>query len=298
MRPRGWRRVKVSRARATASKKPARSSSVSRATSSARRARASSPSRSASARALRATDEVADHRPRRLRHRADRVAREEDLADEQRDRAADEGVEGARRRRTRAGLERGDDEDARDRRLVDEDLPGAEQQRSGHREADDQHEHEGVGAQPAHDDVRDHDADGHPDDQLDRADRAPAARHAHRDDGGGRGEERLRMQQVGEEPRRSGGDGRLEDPPQVAAHAADAAAQRAADPGARSAWRGGRALGWIVPARLSPGRLGRDGDAVARRGRDRIVRRLAQVRRQRVEVDRAAEAVGAVTSTR
>ena len=57
----------------------------------------------------------------------------------------------------------------------------------------------------------------------------------------------------------------------------------------------GRAgTGWIVPARLPVRRLRHDGDAVARRGRDRIVGRQAQVRRQRVEVDGAAEAVGAV----
>ena len=57
----------------------------------------------------------------------------------------------------------------------------------------------------------------------------------------------------------------------------------------------GRAgTGWIVPARLPVRRLRHDGDAVARRGRDRIVGRQAQVRRQRVEVDVAAEAVGAV----
>ena len=221
-----------------------------RAISSARRARSSSPSRSASASALQRDREVADHRPRRLRHRADRVAREEDLADEQRDRAADERVEGARRRGTRAGLQRGHDEDARDRGLVDEDLPGTEQQRSDHREADDQHEDEGVGAQPAHDDVRDHDADGDADDQFDRAHRAPAARHAHRDHGGGRGEERLRMQQVGEEPRRSGGDGGLEDPPQVAAHPPHPAAERAAHVLRR---RHGEAGGhWVDCARPPP----------------------------------------------
>ena len=230
-----------------------------------------------------------------FRHRPHRIAREEDLADEQRHRPADQGVEEARRRWARARLQRGHDEDAGDRCLVDEDRPAPNSNAAPIERADHEHEDEGVGAPGAHDDVGDGDA--HRDaDLIDGTHGAPAARHAQRDDRRGGGEERVRVQQVRQGPGRAGRHRRLEDPPELAPHASHAAVDRAAHSRHTVGGEGGRALGGLCPPALLVRRLRHDSDAVARRGRDRIVRRQAQIGGERVEVDRAAEAVGAVAA--
>jgi hypothetical protein len=159
---------------------------------------------------------------------AQRVAREQDLPDEEGDGAADQGVDEAVGRDARRGRGQGRDEDRGDRRLVDQDRARAHEQRGHHRQTHDECDDEGAGPQREHDEVGDRDAHRDAEDELERAHRPPPPRNPQRDDRGDRGEERRLVDQAGERP----GDGRgqrgLRDGPEAAAHAAQAPPQAGA----------------------------------------------------------------------
>jgi hypothetical protein len=165
----------------------------------------------------------------------DRVRRQQQCVDDQRAAAADQRIDEARAREVRGGRQ-GGHEHGRDRRLVDHDLPGAEEDGGAHGQqhhhgedrgpaADQQHEH--VGHPDAH-----RDADG----KLEGAAAALPDGDPERDDRGDRREERLGVaDHVGGDQVGAGrGDRRLHDRAPGDPQAVEAGAHRGPRPVGRA----------------------------------------------------------------
>jgi hypothetical protein len=179
--------------------------------------------------------ELAEDALRDLADERDRVRRQQERRDGEADAAADQRLEHAVGRVAVARRLERREQDRRDRRLVDQQLAAAEDDRGAHREHDEQADLERAGADREQQHARDRDAEHDAAEQLERAPAALAVGDAEADDRGDAREDRprRRQQREREPPCRERGRGGLEHRQRV----------RAQPPARRAGDRSGGACG-------------------------------------------------------